>query len=268
MKRAIIVFAVLVLMLSFGFAQGRSVSFEKDLAQALNALTLKLVQGRTSTLKAVIALGNFSVEGETPKKLAMGAAVRDAVSVILSMSNAAVLVDRGNLDQILAEMELQLSGLTDSATAVSVGKILNAEAILSGSVTERADDFYITLSLVKLETAETFSEGFAVPRSVFIADAGKRLDMLYVSPMGIGISLKYLGVTGMGNEPTLAPFDIEGATFLRRNAGVEVRYRVWKWLMAGIGIDWLYGAVWHSDNVSWSMPSEYPAPLTDRKSVV
>lgn len=216
----------------------------------------------SSTLKAVIALGCFDEQGETAKKIAMGSAIRDAVALVLSTHNAAMLVDRSNLDDILFETELQLSGLADSATAVSVGKILNAEAIFSGSVTERADDLYVTLSLVKLETAEIFSENFAVPRSVFSADASKRLDMLYVSPMGIEISLKCIGITSIGEEPFYAPFEAEGATYLRRNAGVEVRYRVRKWLMAGIGIDWLYGAVWHSDNVLWGMPDGYPPPLT------
>lgn len=45
------------------------------------------------------------------------------------------LVDRRSLNNVLSEMKLMQSGLTDQATAVRVGKIIGAQGIYTGTVT-------------------------------------------------------------------------------------------------------------------------------------
>ncbi len=46
-----------------------------------------------------------------------------------------VVVERDALDRVLAEQNLQQSGRVDPATAVRVGQVLGAEAIVVGTVT-------------------------------------------------------------------------------------------------------------------------------------
>jgi opacity protein-like surface antigen len=242
---------LLLLLAAAPSLAAQAVSLERGLVRAVEELTAFVVEGRESSLKAAVALGDFTAGGQTAVALDMGAAVRDSLAAVLSRSNELVVAERANLDAILEEMELQLSGLTDEASAVKVGELLNAEAIFYGSVTERADEFSVAITAVRLESGQSRTYEFLVPRDDFVASAERRLDMLYVSPMGVGISLTYLSSSAIGDYASFAPFDLPDTTYFRRNAGVEVRYRVTDWLMVGTGIDWLYGAVWRADSISW-----------------
>ncbi len=44
------------------------------------------------------------------------------------------VIERGSLDKVLSEQKLQMSGLTDPATAANVGKLLGVDAIVLGNV--------------------------------------------------------------------------------------------------------------------------------------
>jgi len=58
-----------------------------------------------------------------------------ALSALTSINDPFVrVVDRANMEAILAEQKLQLSGIIDENTAVSVGQIVGAQALLTGTV--------------------------------------------------------------------------------------------------------------------------------------
>ncbi len=50
------------------------------------------------------------------------------------------IVDRENIDRILAEQRLGLSGVVDEATAVSAGKLMGAQAVLMGTVMDYREE--------------------------------------------------------------------------------------------------------------------------------
>jgi TolB-like protein len=54
----------------------------------------------------------------------------------LSRSRDVVVVDRERLDAVLDERKLQMTGLTDSTSAREVGRMLSAEYIITGTVSE------------------------------------------------------------------------------------------------------------------------------------
>jgi tetratricopeptide (TPR) repeat protein len=58
-----------------------------------------------------------------------------ALSALSSIKDPFVrVVDRSSMDAVLAEQKLQLSGVIDERTAVSVGQIVGAQALLTGTV--------------------------------------------------------------------------------------------------------------------------------------
>ena len=67
------------------------------------------------------------------------------------------LVERKNVQQILEELKLQLTGLTDESDAVEVGKLLNAEMIISGTLYQKSDEYELFLKLLRVETGEILS---------------------------------------------------------------------------------------------------------------
>ncbi len=206
-----------------------------------------------ASFKSTISVGDFEDVGPTAAALKMGETVREALLTVLSRSTAFAVVDRRNLDAVLAEMELQLSGLTDPEQMAEVGLLAGADALVYGSVTEEADAFIVNCRIAKVETGVVESVSASLPRELFVKAAEDRLDRMYVQPMGIGISVYGMGMTLSGDSATIVPYPDLDQTFLRTNAGAEVRYRFTKNFMAGIGGEWLYGQVAHIPNLAWDM---------------
>ena len=67
------------------------------------------------------------------------------------------LVERKDLQNILAELELQLSGLMDEASAARLGGFLGADILVSGTLYRRSDRYELFLKLVRVSSAEILS---------------------------------------------------------------------------------------------------------------
>jgi TolB-like protein len=97
---------------------------------------------------AVIALLNFSSPSE-----AFSAYVLDELSDRLVNGRKLVVVDRAQLDLIRQEERFQLSGEVSDATAVSIGKKVGAQVIVSGSLTGIGQVFRVRVRALSVETA-------------------------------------------------------------------------------------------------------------------
>ena len=87
---------------------------------------------------AVLALDNnttFSFWGDR-----LGLAAADELTTQLVNSNAYSLVERRQVEQILAEQNLGASGAVAAATAARIGELLGAQAVLVGSITKFSID--------------------------------------------------------------------------------------------------------------------------------
>jgi hypothetical protein len=73
-------------------------------------------------------------------------------STIVS-SGKLVVVDRANLDKVREEQGFQLSGEVDDESAKSIGKLLGAGAIVTGSLADLGDVYSLTLKAINIETA-------------------------------------------------------------------------------------------------------------------
>ncbi len=112
---------------------------------------------------------------------------------------------------------MQLSGITSSEDAVEIGNLLNARVILTGSVSGIAGSYVISCQLLDVETGRVTAGQTSIPADIITDAAEKRLDMMYVQPMGIGISVSGVGINVAGNNPTIIPFPEEDLTIFRRN---------------------------------------------------
>jgi hypothetical protein len=73
-------------------------------------------------------------------------------SAIVS-SGKLVVVDRANLDKVREEQGFQLSGEVDDESAKSIGKLLGAGAIVTGSLADLGDVYSLMLKAINIETA-------------------------------------------------------------------------------------------------------------------
>jgi hypothetical protein len=73
-------------------------------------------------------------------------------SAIVS-SGKLIVVDRANLDKVREEQGFQLSGEVDDESAKSIGRLLGAGAIVTGSLADLGDVYSLTLKAINIETA-------------------------------------------------------------------------------------------------------------------
>ncbi|HDP81024.1 MAG TPA: hypothetical protein ENN21_09310 [Spirochaetes bacterium] len=77
--------------------------------------------------------------------------VGDMVRSDLVDAGVFTVVERGQMNEILKEQGFQMTGCTDSACAVQVGKLLSANKILVGEVTRLGKTIVITVRIVDVE---------------------------------------------------------------------------------------------------------------------
>lgn len=65
------------------------------------------------------------------------------------------LIERARIDLVLKEQSLQLTGIVDERTAVRVGKLLGASALLLGTFLESKNNFRVDARIVEVETGRT-----------------------------------------------------------------------------------------------------------------
>lgn len=64
-----------------------------------------------------------------------------------------VVVNRRDVDKIVAELEFQTSGLVDDKYAASIGHMVGAQMIISGTATNMVSSYRVELSLVDVESS-------------------------------------------------------------------------------------------------------------------
>lgn len=80
----------------------------------------------------------------------------------LGKDEAFTLVDRRDLQAVSQELKLQHSGLTDEETVQEIGRLLNAEVLITGQLFRREESFELFLRLLKVETGEMMAATRAV----------------------------------------------------------------------------------------------------------
>jgi curli biogenesis system outer membrane secretion channel CsgG len=134
----------------------------------LSVLALVLVAASTSVLAqkpriAVVKFDNKTQYGHGN----LGPACADWMVEGLVQSGKFRVVERQELDSILAEQGLSLSGAIDDKTAVSVGKLLGCQLIILGAVTD--------FSVRKAGAQGAFGVGFNVGKTTAEGKLGARL---------------------------------------------------------------------------------------------
>ncbi len=84
--------------------------------------------------------------------------VPDLLMSELSTESGLRLVQRRQLESVLQEQALSMTGLVDSSTAQKIGSLLGAEYIVTGSIDKNADWMMIYANIVKVSTGETKAE--------------------------------------------------------------------------------------------------------------
>lgn len=145
---------------------------------ALADSLIKDYQAKAGTSKTTLAAFPFGCE-EKLRKQRVGFAAAELMSHRFVAEPSFVVVERGDINRLLTEQKLQASGATDSATAVRLGRVLGAGALLLGNINKVDGVYQVNARIVNAETSEVVVSGYAeLPVDAFEDDAGVYLNLV------------------------------------------------------------------------------------------
>jgi len=146
----------------------------------LSVLAESLIKGYESKAegKATLAVFPFTCE-EKLQKQRVGFAVSELMSHRFVAHPNFTVVERGEINRLLSEQKLQSSGVTDSATAVKLGQMAGANALLMGNLNKVDGLYQVNARIVNAETGEIVASGYTeLPVDAFADDAGVYLNLV------------------------------------------------------------------------------------------
>jgi curli biogenesis system outer membrane secretion channel CsgG len=99
---------------------------------------------------------NFAVSDLQPQGISKSDAAVIAEMLRTELIRAGVfnVVEKANMDKLLAEQAFQQTGCTTSECAVKLGKLLNANGIVVGSFGKLLNRYLVSVRLVDVETGQ------------------------------------------------------------------------------------------------------------------
>jgi TolB-like protein len=110
--------------------------------------------GAPASARPAVAVFDFEAKSADPQAAGIGADVAQSLTEALLKGGKLRPVERADLDKLLKEQELSLSGAVREEDALKIGRIAGARYILLGSVSLVADQVRINARLLDAETAE------------------------------------------------------------------------------------------------------------------
>jgi len=109
---------------------------------------------------AKIAVAVLDFEAQMPGNPTLGADLAAVLTAVLSSEPNLILVEREALRKVLAEHELNLTGLVSAEQAVKIGRICGAKILVTGKAFPLGKDLMVTAKIIGTET--TLVEGVLV----------------------------------------------------------------------------------------------------------
>ncbi|MGA2141288.1 MAG: CsgG/HfaB family protein [Brevinematales bacterium] len=103
------------------------------MAKYLLAAFLILILSCRASCREVLSVLYFDNTAKNPDIEWIGKGLADLLTTDIAQSADVIVVERQQLDKILEEQKLSLSGLADEHSAVEVGRLLNATKLVAGS---------------------------------------------------------------------------------------------------------------------------------------
>ncbi|MCX5784961.1 MAG: PorV/PorQ family protein [Elusimicrobia bacterium] len=129
-----------------------------DRREALNICgkALKLDPENKLVLAKMTGLNLIAVADFTAKNVSQSDAsiVADFLRTEMVGTGLFNVMDRNNMDAVLAEQKFQNSGCTDQECVAQMGKLLNVQRMAVGSLSKLLDIYYITVNLIDVETGK------------------------------------------------------------------------------------------------------------------
>jgi hypothetical protein len=132
-----------------------------------------VVRGANPAQLLTIAIFDFESRDEAVRDL--GPKVGALLNAVLSTDPRIITVEREQLDKVLGEQELGLSGSISAESAAKVGHLTGAKLLVTGRVFKADNDLVLVCKIISTETSRVYGELVKGPASASIADLSGEL---------------------------------------------------------------------------------------------
>jgi len=122
-------------------------------AVALVSLPLSAGDDAKKKVQTVYPVAVFPFQERGRDVESFGSKVSDLLFANLIVNPDMYLVEREDLEKLLSEQELNISGLVNPAQATQVGQLTGAKIIITGSVLQVGDKLYVVAKIIGTETS-------------------------------------------------------------------------------------------------------------------
>ena len=126
---------------------------------ALLLATVLFASGIARVLAAdVLTLAVFDFEAKDESVSGLGPKIAMLLNANLSADPNLITVERAELEKVLGEQELGLSGTVSPETAAKVGKLTGAKILVTGRAFKTDTEFFIVAKVIGTETSRVYGE--------------------------------------------------------------------------------------------------------------
>jgi len=145
----------MMLLILLGVSPMIASGAQKLLPDAMSDLSKDIASRVAKEQKTKLAVVPFRELGGEPTVLGTYLAEK-LVTDLVNIGNLD-LVERSTLDKVMGELKLNSSGAVDPATAKQVGKLVGANAIITGTITEFQSFISLNCRLIDTQTGRIFA---------------------------------------------------------------------------------------------------------------
>jgi len=155
-KSRILISVLFFIVFTFGCSSSqKTITPPETLDTQLDNLVNQIISTLSDHDKSKIAIIEFSdIEGNITN---LGRYVAEELTTKLYRTKQFEIVERQLMNKLLQEQNLSLHGYIDIDTEVGIGKVLGADAIVSGSITDLGNSIKINARLISPESGKVFS---------------------------------------------------------------------------------------------------------------
>jgi TolB-like protein len=177
-------------------------------------------------IKKRVAVLEFENLSPSLKKYNVGAGVSAELSKNLADSTIFLLVEREKVSDLMDEIGLGMTGAVDPGTSVKAGKLLGAEYLVLGTVSEIGDKIIVNARMIAAESGAVISvQQISLPSEEVVARSKEYYFSAFQSKYGISVSLNQ-EIIFPGSDKLTSEYDA---------FSLDVTYRFSKHFRFGIG---------------------------------
>jgi hypothetical protein len=142
----------------------------KTLLKFTMAVVLMVLTAATIRANQVLTVAVFDFESKDENVRDLGPKVATLLNATLSVEPNLILVERAELEKVLGEQELGLSGTVSADTAAKVGNLTGAKVLITGRVFKVDKETMIVAKVIGTETSRVYGEMVKGAAAVSISD--------------------------------------------------------------------------------------------------